>query len=171
LGYVAVLVTMAAVQLAHRQMERAVRVLGGADAARELLGVRVPVNHGLQRKTVAALKEALPPASYEIAWNAGRALALEEAIAEGLVPPPEIQSAVAHSPSKRGVPDASGLTAREQEVVRLLIAGLTDRQIADALFISHRTTQVHVASIFAKLGVNTRTAAATAAIRLGFEAT
>lgn len=171
LGFVAVLVTLAAIQLANGQTERAVRVLGGADAARELLGVRVPVNHGLQRKTVAAVQAAMSSASYEQAWNAGRSLVLDEALAEGLAPPPDAESAPARSPGKRGVTDASGLTTREQEVVRLLIAGLTDRQIADTLFISHRTTQVHVASIFAKLGVNTRTAAATAALRLGFTAT
>jgi DNA-binding NarL/FixJ family response regulator len=53
------------------------------------------------------------------------------------------------------------------EVLRLLVAGHTDRQIADALFISHRTAQGHVAGIFNKLGVNSRTAAATAAIRDG----
>ncbi len=62
--------------------------------------------------------------------------------------------------------DPQGLTAREREVLSLLVTGLTDLQIADWLFISHRTTQVHVAGIFAKLGVNTRTAAATAAHRL-----
>jgi len=53
------------------------------------------------------------------------------------------------------------------DVLRLLVAGHSDRHIAEALFISHRTAQGHVASIFNKLGVNSRTAAATTAIRFG----
>jgi DNA-binding NarL/FixJ family response regulator len=64
----------------------------------------------------------------------------------------------------------AGLTPREVEVLRLLVAGRTDREIAEELFISRRTAQGHVANIFAKLGVNSRTAAATAALRAGLVA-
>jgi DNA-binding NarL/FixJ family response regulator len=63
--------------------------------------------------------------------------------------------------------DRSLLSAGEQEVLQLLVAGHSGRQIAETLFISHRTAQGHVGSIFNKLGVNSRTAAATTAIRLG----
>ena len=59
------------------------------------------------------------------------------------------------------------LTPREGEILRLLAAGQTDPAIAAALFISVRTVEHHVARIFAKLGVHTRTAAATAAIATG----
>jgi DNA-binding NarL/FixJ family response regulator len=52
-------------------------------------------------------------------------------------------------------------------VLHLLVYGHTDRQIAATLFVSHRTVHGHVASIFTKLGVNTRTAATTAAIAAG----
>ena len=51
-----------------------------------------------------------------------------------------------------------------------MVAGRTDREIAEALFIGRRTAQGHVANIMAKLGVNSRTAAATAAIAAGFVA-
>jgi DNA-binding NarL/FixJ family response regulator len=61
----------------------------------------------------------------------------------------------------------SGLTPREQEVLGLLAAGKTDREIAEALFVSVRTVEGHVARIFGKLGVRTRTAAATVAIAAG----
>jgi two-component system response regulator DegU len=59
------------------------------------------------------------------------------------------------------------LTPRELEVVRLLVDGQSDRQIGERLYISHRTVMTHVANILAKLDVESRTAAATQAVRLG----
>jgi DNA-binding NarL/FixJ family response regulator len=60
-----------------------------------------------------------------------------------------------------------GLTARELEVLVLMAAGRTNRQIAEALFISRSTASVHVSHILAKLGVATRTEAATVALGQG----
>lgn len=48
------------------------------------------------------------------------------------------------------------LTARELDVVRLIVAGKTNREIAAQLIISHRTVENHIAAIFAKLGVHSR---------------
>ena len=56
---------------------------------------------------------------------------------------------------------AQALTARERDVHRLLAEGLTDRDIAVALTISHRTVETHVSSILHKLGAQNRTEAAT----------
>jgi DNA-binding CsgD family transcriptional regulator/tetratricopeptide (TPR) repeat protein len=50
----------------------------------------------------------------------------------------------------------AGLTAREAEVLDLLVEGLTDAAIAERLFISRRTAEHHVAAILTKLGVSTR---------------
>ncbi len=55
--------------------------------------------------------------------------------------------------------DAHGLTARELEVLRLVAAGRSNRQIAAALVISEHTVARHVQNMFAKLGVSSRTAA------------
>jgi ATP/maltotriose-dependent transcriptional regulator MalT len=60
-----------------------------------------------------------------------------------------------------------GLTPRETEVLTLLAAGRSNRQIAQALFISPKTASVHISNILAKLGVHTRIEAATTAHRLG----
>ncbi|HEU4900996.1 MAG TPA: response regulator transcription factor, partial [Actinomycetota bacterium] len=65
--------------------------------------------------------------------------------------------------------DVPGLTPRELEVLRLVAAGRTNGQIAEALFISRKTASVHVSNILAKLGVRTRTEAAAAAHRLGLD--
>ncbi len=59
------------------------------------------------------------------------------------------------------------LTAREREVLQLLADGRSDRAIAEALFISPKTAGHHVASILAKLGVDSRAAAAAHAVRHG----
>jgi len=61
----------------------------------------------------------------------------------------------------------TGLTAREREVIGLVAAGRTNRQIADELFITEGTAGVHVSNILAKLGVQGRTEAAAVAHRLG----
>ena len=53
----------------------------------------------------------------------------------------------------------AGLTGREWDVLSLLITGASNRQIAAALEISHRTVGNHLASIFSKLGVRSRTEA------------
>ncbi|MCP2361643.1 DNA-binding CsgD family transcriptional regulator [Nonomuraea thailandensis] len=60
-----------------------------------------------------------------------------------------------------------GLTAREVEVLRLVAEGLTNREIAERLFIAQKTVSVHVSNILGKLDVSTRTQAAAAARRLG----
>jgi DNA-binding CsgD family transcriptional regulator len=62
---------------------------------------------------------------------------------------------------------ALGLTPREAEVAQLLARRLTDREIADMLFISPKTAGNHVGSILAKLGVADRREAAALVIRLG----
>jgi len=63
--------------------------------------------------------------------------------------------------------DPSGLTTREAEVLRLLAEGLTNREIAERLFITQKTVSAHLAHIFGKLDVHTRTEAAGRARALG----
>ncbi|GHF84122.1 AAA family ATPase [Streptomyces filamentosus] len=62
--------------------------------------------------------------------------------------------------------DVFGLTPREQDVLGLVAAGRTNRQIAEELFISPKTASVHVSNILAKLGVSGRGEAAAMAHRL-----
>jgi DNA-binding CsgD family transcriptional regulator len=62
-------------------------------------------------------------------------------------------------------PQPHGLSARELEVLRLIVSGNSDREIAEALFISPRTVTTHVSNIFNKLGLSTRAEAAAFAVR------
>ena len=72
---------------------------------------------------------------------------------------------------RRALDDAAAppyeLTAREIDVLELVAAGLTNPQIAASLYISRKTAEHHVSNILVKLGVSSRTEAATAAVRLG----
>jgi DNA-binding NarL/FixJ family response regulator len=61
---------------------------------------------------------------------------------------------------------AGNLTKREQQVLTLLADGLSNRRIAQDLFISEKTVSVHISHILAKLGVTNRTEAAAAARRI-----
>ncbi|MPZ94355.1 MAG: AAA family ATPase [Propionibacteriales bacterium] len=63
----------------------------------------------------------------------------------------------------RGSADSFGLTSREHEVLRLVAAGRSNRQIGEELFISGKTASVHVSNILSKLGVSGRGEAAAVA--------
>lgn len=63
--------------------------------------------------------------------------------------------------------EASKLTEREQEVLELVVDGLTSRVIAERLQISERTVNTHINHCYKKLDVNNRVDAVLAAMRLG----
>jgi DNA-binding CsgD family transcriptional regulator/tetratricopeptide (TPR) repeat protein len=61
----------------------------------------------------------------------------------------------------------AALTRRERDVLALVAEGRSNREVAEALFISEKTASVHVSHILAKLGVSSRVAAGAVAHRLG----
>ena len=65
--------------------------------------------------------------------------------------------------------DPFGLTPRERQVLALVAAGATNREIGSELFMAEKTASVHVSRILAKLDVRTRTQAAAVAHRLGLD--
>ncbi|HUQ87317.1 MAG TPA: LuxR C-terminal-related transcriptional regulator [Vicinamibacterales bacterium] len=77
----------------------------------------------------------------------------------------------ASSPARRGADRDGGLieslTPREHAVLVLVADGLPNREIAHGLSISEHTVKFHLASIFGKLGVSTRTEAVQRGVRLG----
>ncbi len=82
---------------------------------------------------------------------------------------PEIMARVlAHADAAPArAPGGTELTEREMQVLRLLVHGAQNKEIALRLNITERTVKAHLASIFNRLGVNSRTEAATLAVRLG----
>ena len=107
-------------------------------------------------------------AAHAVATESG-APPLSEAI-EALARRARIELSASAGPTRDGpVSDAErlGLTPREAEVLALVAAGCTNRQIGEELFISEKTASVHVSRILAKLDVRGRGEAAAVAHRLG----
>jgi DNA-binding CsgD family transcriptional regulator len=102
--------------------------------------------------------------AYQEAWEAGKRMRPEEARAEV-----DRVLIAAERTGSRTLPerDGSQLTPRERDVLRLLVEGRSNPEIADALFISPRTAETHVTHILAKLGATTRAEAAAHAVRAG----
>jgi predicted ATPase/DNA-binding CsgD family transcriptional regulator len=158
---------IAGVAVARGQPERAIRLLGGTAALREQLGTPVQAWKRPQHERVVALARAsLAPEAFAAAWSEGESLPIAAVIAEALAGD-DSTGATTPALSQSASGAAAGLTPREEEVLRLLVQGRSDREIAEALFISHRTAQGHVANLLAKLGLESRTAAAAYAVRHG----
>jgi DNA-binding NarL/FixJ family response regulator len=75
--------------------------------------------------------------------------------------------AAAFDPASPESGAADGLTPRQSEVLRLLIDGQSNKQIGRELGLSESTVKSHLASIYERLGVASRTQAVVAAARLG----
>jgi DNA-binding NarL/FixJ family response regulator len=65
-------------------------------------------------------------------------------------------------------PEAGEITTREREVLRLLVAGYSNREIGRALFVAEGTVKNHVSNILYKLGVRDRTRAVIKAVERGY---
>jgi DNA-binding CsgD family transcriptional regulator len=76
-----------------------------------------------------------------------------------------VLSAAGHARTRGSRP--SGLTRRQVEVLRLLAAGRSNREIAAVLVISPRTAEHHVQDVYARIGVSSRAGAAVFAMEHG----
>ncbi len=127
-------------------------------SSRPILGPVEVLHRPLQDEDAAQRPVTLDAELVAIWWAEGRLLTLDEAVALALAEP-GATFVTTELPA--------GLTVRENEVLRLLAEGKSNRAIADTLFLSPRTVERHVLHILAKLGCGTRTAAAARVIRHG----
>jgi DNA-binding NarL/FixJ family response regulator len=135
-------------------------------AQRARLGYGLPdLERAQHRELLDRAKSTMPSTVFEAAWSRGERMTMAEALAfaggASLAEP--------HSPFESTVSatELAILTKREREVLRLIVDGKTDREIAQTLSISSGTASRHVANILHKLDVRTRSAAAAWAIRNG----
>ncbi|TGV78379.1 HD domain-containing protein, partial [Mesorhizobium sp. M00.F.Ca.ET.149.01.1.1] len=95
---------------------------------------------------------------------------LRAAVRDGCICPDAAEAVLsfAGQQSRRALPQAlAGMTPREIEVLRLIAAGLTAKETARRLDISPKTADHHIESVYSKIGVGTRAAAALYAVEHG----
>ena len=143
----------------------AARLIGAARGLNLLSGTDAQTyTRALGDQAETEARTRLGPEAFASAHEAGQRLSLVQAIDAGLVILAAIEDALGPERLTAGS-DREALTPREREVLRLLVAGRSNPEIAEALFISRATARTHVANILGKLGVRSRTEAADVAHR------
>ncbi|MDQ4126384.1 MAG: LuxR C-terminal-related transcriptional regulator [Actinomycetota bacterium] len=155
---------LGSVAASEGRVTRAARLWGAAETLVERIEATVyayTADRSLYRSQVTAARTQVDEAEWEAAWSEGRAMTPEEATEYALSEEAEDESV----PSSKK--DTAGLSERELEILRLVAGGRTDSQVAERLFISPRTVGQHLRSIYRKLGVPSRAAAAREAVERG----
>ena len=147
---------LAVVAGARGEPERSARMLGAAEGSMEEAGASVynyyvPAR-ALYERTLAAARSQLDEAAWTAAWAEGRAMATEQAVEYALEQEAFLEQALPET-------YPAGLSAREVDVLRLIATGLTNAEVAGKLFLSSRTVDWHLSSIYRKLGLHSRTEA------------
>jgi non-specific serine/threonine protein kinase len=166
MGVADALLRLAQILIECGDAEPAARLFGAAEAQHERAGVKLywEVRAGYEA-AVSRCRAMLGDERFQAAWADGRALAPELAVAEGATIQPVPRSHVLAG-TVREQPHTQ-LSPRELDVLLLIAEGRSDREIAETLSIGVRTVHTHVTGILNKLGVSSRTAAATYAVRHG----
>jgi non-specific serine/threonine protein kinase len=141
----------------------AARLLGAAEGARA--GIHAAFSPGEQRLQAAVLEDlraAHGETSLAAARAAGRELSLDQAATEALA---LLGAAADRETTQPAVARPDGLTPREVEVLCLIAAGKSTREIADALVISEATVGRHVTNLYGKIGASNRADATAYAFR------
>jgi predicted ATPase/DNA-binding CsgD family transcriptional regulator len=170
-GIASCLEELAEISAAQGQLAWAALLLGAAENLREITDISLEsTQHADYERVVDGVRTKLGEEAFNIAWLRGRSMTPEQAISaqESLIiqksqdgKHPRVPST---SPTKQRFLYPAGLTVREVEVLRLVSQGLTDADVAEQLGISHRTVSTHLATIYNKLGINSRVAAVRFAV-------
>jgi predicted ATPase/DNA-binding CsgD family transcriptional regulator len=161
-GMLQCLDTLAGFEFAGGDSERALRLYASATTLSDKHGImRHPDNEAIRKHNLSQLRTHFGAERFEEIWAAQRAVPIEQFIDEVLADDVGDRA----QPTEVSATQPGGLTARELDVLRLLVEGLSDREIGERLFISPHTVMRHVSGILGKLGVSSRTAAAMWAVR------
>ena len=113
---------------------------------------------GAHEQGMAAARAALGDAAFATAFETGRRLSPEHVLTEIESVLDDAAAAVQPQVATKGAATVHGLTLRELEVLRLVAAGHSNREIADALFVSVPTVKRHLSNILGKLDLPSRSA-------------
>ena len=131
---------------------RAMRLFGAASRLRDEVEIPITLPWSIWLEpAMTEARGALSPDAATKAWDWGRALSTGQVLALAREQPGGTAAGKAN-----GSP-GGGLSKRELEVTRLVAAGMTNRAIAERLFLSERTVESHMEHILTKLGFSTRT--------------
>jgi non-specific serine/threonine protein kinase len=149
------IIGLASVAVFQSHPARAVRLWGAAEGMSETYGAqfsragRAAIDY---EGRLAVARSQLDEAAWTAAWAEGRAMDADQAIEYALDQ---------QLPTEPDAPElhTAGLSAREAQVLRLVATGMTNAEVAENLFLSSRTVGWHLASIYRKLGLHSRTEA------------
>jgi predicted ATPase/DNA-binding CsgD family transcriptional regulator len=134
---------------------RAAILFGATEAIQQARGLPPDYDPWTDAGTLSDARKRLSSrigaADCDAAWQDGRLLSFAEAIT------------IALAQRRRAAHDTYDLTPREQEVLRLIVGGCSNADIAQQLVISPNTVSVHVSRVLSKLGVSSRAQAAAKA--------
>ena len=152
LGLTMTLETLASMAADRGSHERAAILLGLAQRVRDSSSLTLIELHRQQHeRTVLIIVRGIGQKSFDAAYARGRAMTIDEGVAFAVADKPAPKPA----PRVKSAPDTA-LTPRQLEIARLIADDLTNRQIADRLFLSERTVETHITNILNKLGLNSR---------------
>jgi ATP/maltotriose-dependent transcriptional regulator MalT len=162
---------LACVAGANREALRAAKLFGAAETLMEVTGYRYgPQESAMLEPYRASARSRLGESRWDEALAEGRTMSMEAAIGYALS---EVGSSTATPSTTSEQPLSSTpdhparLTPREIEVLGLVASGMTNAQIAKELFVSPRTVETHLTSIYHKLGVTSRATATRFALEHG----
>jgi DNA-binding CsgD family transcriptional regulator len=143
----------------------ALRLAGSASVLRERTSsVLFPGEETRLERCLRVARQAV--AQPAAVGHAGRTMPYEQAVGDAFAflaePAPAVETSGPSDPIAK-----HGLSPRELQVLRLVAEGRSNREIAEALFISRRTATTHMTHLFTKLGLDSRAAAAAYAVRHG----
>jgi DNA-binding CsgD family transcriptional regulator/tetratricopeptide (TPR) repeat protein len=165
-GIVDSLISLVDVLTMQGDHEQATRLAGMAEVVCEAIGADLHLIDRVEHeRSLDILRNRLGPEQFSRLWAEGKHLSVEQVLEQENTASLDRDAVRPETtPRANGYDDPAGLTPRELDVLRAIATGMTNAQAADTLSISPHTVNMHVRSIFAKLGVTSRSAATRYAI-------
>jgi DNA-binding CsgD family transcriptional regulator len=139
-------------------LQRSARLYSAAMARCTAIGIDSPVSDPEVAHTdVVAIRAGLTDEQFGAAWDLGQSISFADTVAYALEMEP--------SPASAPPASAGKLSPRERDVLRLIAAGHSNKQIAAELFLSVHTIERHITNLYAKIGARGRADATAWALR------